>query len=58
MRSIWCCSTSLCRAATALGVLEILRRTHSTTDLPVIMTTAKDKSEDVVAALAMGRMIT
>ncbi len=37
-----------------LGVLEVLRRTHSTTDLPVIMTTAKDKSEDVVAALAMG----
>jgi sigma-B regulation protein RsbU (phosphoserine phosphatase) len=37
-----------------LAVLAILRATHSTTDLPIIMVTAKDKSEDVVAALERG----
>ncbi|MEJ7638057.1 MAG: response regulator [Singulisphaera sp.] len=37
-----------------LEVLTIVRQTHAATDLPVIMATAKDKSEDVVAALGLG----
>ncbi len=35
-------------------VLETLRRTRSATDLPVIMVTAKDESEDMVRALGSG----
>ena len=35
-------------------VLRRLRETHATTDLPVIMATAKDNSEDVVHALGLG----
>ncbi len=37
-----------------LDVLRILRKTHSTSQLPVIMATAKDQSEDVVEALDHG----
>jgi sigma-B regulation protein RsbU (phosphoserine phosphatase) len=37
-----------------LEVLEEIRKTRSPTDLPVIMATAKDQSEDVVMALNMG----
>jgi sigma-B regulation protein RsbU (phosphoserine phosphatase) len=37
-----------------LEVLEILRRERSPTDLPVIMATARDQSEDVVRALELG----
>ncbi len=37
-----------------LEVLEEIRKTRSPTDLPVIMATAKDQSEDVVIALNMG----
>ena len=35
-------------------VLEELRRTRSVADLPVIMATARDRSEDVVRALELG----
>lgn len=35
-------------------VLKILREQHATTDLPVIMATAKGESEDVVHALGLG----
>ena len=34
--------------------LTILRQHHSATDLPVIMATAKDDSEDVIRALGLG----
>ena len=37
-----------------LEVLKTLRQTYSVADLPVIMATAKDQSEDVVTALGMG----
>ncbi len=37
-----------------LQVLERLREGHSVTDLPIIMATAKDTSEDVVKALRLG----
>ncbi len=37
-----------------LEVLQAVRRTHSLTDLPVIMATAKDQSADVVRALELG----
>ena len=37
-----------------LQVLERLRREHSPVELPVIMATAKDESEDVVYALKLG----
>jgi len=37
-----------------MEVLRILRQTLSGTDLPIIMATAKDESEDVVAALKLG----
>src|SRR5262249_31297475 len=37
-----------------LKILELLRRTYSVTDLPIIMATAKDQSADVVAALQLG----
>ena len=35
-------------------VLRRLRATHAATDLPIIMATAKDNSEDVVHALGLG----
>ncbi|WZO99912.1 SpoIIE family protein phosphatase [Isosphaeraceae bacterium EP7] len=35
-------------------VLKILRETYSVTDLPVIMATAKDQSDDIVAAFQAG----
>ena len=35
-------------------VLKILREHHEPTDLPVIMATAKDDSEDVIHALGLG----
>ncbi len=35
-------------------VLEHLRRTHTVADLPVIMATAKDASDDIVRALELG----
>jgi adenylate cyclase len=37
-----------------LEVLRLLRQRYSVADLPVIMATAKDQSEDVVAALKLG----
>ena len=37
-----------------LEVLDIIRKTHSATQLPVIMATARDQSEDVVIALERG----
>ena len=37
-----------------IEVLEIIRRSNSASDLPVIMATAKADSEDVVAALKLG----
>jgi sigma-B regulation protein RsbU (phosphoserine phosphatase) len=37
-----------------MGVLKCLRANHSATDLPVIMTTALDQSEDIVKALKSG----
>jgi class 3 adenylate cyclase/CheY-like chemotaxis protein/phosphoribosyl 1,2-cyclic phosphodiesterase len=37
-----------------LDVLKILREGHSASDLPVIMATARDASEDVVTALGLG----
>jgi sigma-B regulation protein RsbU (phosphoserine phosphatase) len=37
-----------------LEVLEILRKSHTTTELPVIMATAKDESRDIVEALELG----
>jgi sigma-B regulation protein RsbU (phosphoserine phosphatase) len=37
-----------------LEVLRRLRQAHPTTELPVIMATAKDASQDVVQALALG----
>lgn len=37
-----------------LDVLKILRQRHSMADLPIIMATAKDQSEDMVAALELG----
>src|SRR6266446_4145581 len=37
-----------------LDVLKSLRQRYSVTDLPVIMATAKDQSEDIVAALQLG----
>jgi sigma-B regulation protein RsbU (phosphoserine phosphatase) len=37
-----------------MEVLERLRRDHSASELPIIMATAKDQSEDVVAALRLG----
>src|SRR5262249_51909173 len=37
-----------------LEVLRILRRSHEAVELPVIMVTAKDQSEDIVEAFALG----
>jgi sigma-B regulation protein RsbU (phosphoserine phosphatase) len=37
-----------------LDVLQRLRQSHSVTDLPVIMTTARGESEDIVEALKLG----
>ena len=37
-----------------LDVLQILREKYSVADLPVIMATAKDQSEDIVTALRLG----
>ena len=37
-----------------IEVLQILRRSHTTAELPVIMATAKDQSEDLVEALDHG----
>ena len=37
-----------------LDVLRELRRTHEATDLPIIMATAKDASEDIVEAMQAG----
>jgi len=37
-----------------MEVLARLRETHSQTDLPIIMATAKDESSDIVAALKLG----
>jgi len=37
-----------------LEVLQVLRRRHSQTELPIIMATAKGESEDVVRALELG----
>ncbi len=37
-----------------IEVLKILRQKYSATELPIIMATAKDRSEDVVEALELG----
>jgi diguanylate cyclase (GGDEF)-like protein/PAS domain S-box-containing protein len=37
-----------------LDVLRMLRRTHSAAELPIIMVTARDQSEDVVEAFDLG----
>ena len=37
-----------------IDVLQILRNRHSTAELPIIMATAKDQSEDMVEALSHG----
>ena len=37
-----------------LEVLRIVRETYTASDLPIVMATAKDQSEDVVAALELG----
>ncbi|MEM7353026.1 MAG: protein kinase [Acidobacteriota bacterium] len=37
-----------------IDVLQILRQTHSAADLPIIMATAKNQSEDMVEALSNG----
>ena len=37
-----------------LEVLKRLRQRYSVADLPIIMATAKDQSEDIVAALKLG----
>jgi class 3 adenylate cyclase len=37
-----------------IDVLKVLRETHSLTELPVIMATAKDQGEDIVEALTLG----
>ena len=37
-----------------LQVLQVLRKTYSMADLPVIMATARDRTEDVVHALQLG----
>ena len=37
-----------------LEVLKILRQTYPANELPIIMATAKDRSEDVVEALELG----
>ncbi len=37
-----------------IEVLKILRQKYSTAELPIIMATAKDRSEDVVEALELG----
>lgn len=37
-----------------LEVLRIVREAHTASDLPIVMATAKDQSEDVVAALELG----
>src|SRR5580765_839869 len=37
-----------------LEVLKALRKTHSVTQLPVIMVTGKSQSEDIVEALSLG----
>ena len=39
---------------TGLEVLERLRRTHTVAELPVIMATARDSSEDIVEAFSLG----
>ena len=37
-----------------LEVLRIVREAHTASDLPIVMATAKDQSEDVVAGLELG----
>ena len=37
-----------------LEVLRVLRKRHAIADLPIIMTTARDRSEDIVEALQLG----
>jgi sigma-B regulation protein RsbU (phosphoserine phosphatase) len=37
-----------------LEVLEVIRKSHAATELPVIMATAKTQSEDIVEALELG----
>ena len=37
-----------------LDALRILRKAYSATELPVIMVTAKNQSEDIIAALDLG----
>jgi sigma-B regulation protein RsbU (phosphoserine phosphatase) len=37
-----------------LEVLEEIRRTRAATDLPVVMATARDESQDIVKALSLG----
>lgn len=44
----------LMEGMTGLEILTTVRRTRSTTDLPIIMATSKDQSGDVVEALRLG----
>src|SRR4051794_30766461 len=37
-----------------LEVLKVIRERHPATELPVIMATARDQSEDIVQALQLG----
>jgi CheY-like chemotaxis protein len=37
-----------------LEVLKVLRQTHSASELPIIMATARDESTDIVQALKLG----
>ncbi|MHC4141006.1 MAG: PP2C family protein-serine/threonine phosphatase [Planctomycetota bacterium] len=37
-----------------IEVLKIVRKVHSAADLPIIMATAKDESDDIVSALKLG----
>jgi serine/threonine protein kinase/CheY-like chemotaxis protein len=39
---------------TGIELLKIVRNDHSATDLPIIMATARDKSENMVEALSLG----
>lgn len=42
------------QGVSGLDVLEEIRRARPATDLPVVMTTARDQSEDIVRALRLG----
>ena len=47
-----CCSTSACRAAPGLGVLQSMRQRYDPT--PVLIVTARDSLSDRIAGLDAG----